>query len=381
MSNQVEKICIVGAGFSGAVIARELAEHGYLCVVIDERLHLAGNCHTERDTETGIMVHKYGPHIFHTADQGVWDYVRKYGTFKPYVNRVKANVKGKVYSLPINLHTINQFFNLAMSPVEAKEFIQQLACTVIANPQSFEEQGMKYVGKALYMAFFDGYTRKQWGVEPSILPASILKRLPIRFNYDDNYFNHPYQGMPENGYTDVISNILNHDKIEVRLGCSFEDFTNEATHTFYSGPLDRFYNFEQGRLSYRTLDFEMIRAEGDFQGTAVMNYPDSNIPFTRISEHKHFAPWESDKFDKTIAFREFSRSCEVGDIPYYPIRQLDDKQLLDVYEKRAQSETNVTFVGRLGTYQYLDMDVVIRRALDCAADFLKKRAPEGRNPR
>ncbi|WP_321447020.1 UDP-galactopyranose mutase [uncultured Cohaesibacter sp.] len=367
------RICIVGAGFSGAVIARELADKGYRTLVIDERSHSAGNCHTERDAETGVMVHKYGPHIFHTADEKVWAYINRFGEMMPYVNRVKATVKGKVYSLPINLHTINQFFGKAMSPDEAKAFIVSQARSDIEEPQSFEEQGMKFVGEDLYKAFFDGYTRKQWGVEPSTLPASILKRLPLRFNYDDNYFNHPYQGMPKDGYSKIVDSILAHDNIEVRLDCAYESLEESFDHVFYTGPLDRYFGYDIGRLSYRTLDFEPIRAEGDFQGTAVMNYPDPEVPFTRISEHKHFAPWEAETFEKTIAFKEFSRSCGENDIPYYPIRRLDDKQLLEAYEERAASEEGVTFVGRLGTYQYLDMDVTIGRALTVAEEFLASR--------
>ena len=367
------RICIVGAGFSGAVIARELADKGYRALVIDERSHSAGNCHTERDAETGVMVHKYGPHIFHTADEKVWAYINRFGEMMPYVNRVKATVKGKVYSLPINLHTINQFFGKAMSPDEAKAFIVSQARSDIEEPQSFEEQGMKFVGEDLYKAFFDGYTRKQWGVEPSTLPASILKRLPLRFNYDDNYFNHPYQGMPKDGYSKIVDGILAHDSIEVRLDCTYESLEEDFDHVFYTGPLDRYFGYDIGRLSYRTLDFEPIRAEGDFQGTAVMNYPDPEVPFTRISEHKHFAPWEAETFEKTIAFKEFSRSCGENDIPYYPIRRLDDKQLLEAYEERAANEDGVTFVGRLGTYQYLDMDVTIGRALTVAEEFLTSR--------
>ncbi|WP_319568280.1 UDP-galactopyranose mutase [Cohaesibacter marisflavi] len=367
------RICIVGAGFSGAVIARELADKGYRTLVIDERSHSAGNCHTERDAETGVMVHKYGPHIFHTADEKVWAYINRFGEMMPYVNRVKATVKGKVYSLPINLHTINQFFGKAMSPDEAKAFIVSQARSDIEEPQSFEEQGMKFVGEDLYKAFFDGYTRKQWGVEPSTLPASILKRLPLRFNYDDNYFNHPYQGMPKDGYSKIVDGILAHDNIEVRLDCSYESLEEDFDHVFYTGPLDRYFGYDIGRLSYRTLDFEPIHAEGDFQGTAVMNYPDPEVPFTRISEHKHFAPWEAETFEKTIAFKEFSRSCGENDIPYYPIRRLDDKQLLEAYEERAANEDGVTFVGRLGTYQYLDMDVTIGRALTVAEEFLASR--------
>lgn len=368
------RICIVGAGFSGAVIARQLAEHGYAILVVDERNHVAGNCHTERDGETGVMVHKYGPHIFHTADERVWDYINRFGEMMPYVNRVKATVQNRVYSLPINLHTINQFFGKAMSPDEARDFIKQQTRQDIKEPRSFEEQGMKFVGEQLYQAFFDGYTRKQWGVEPSTLPASILKRLPLRFNYDDNYFNHPHQGMPKEGYSKIVNSILDHDKIEMKLDCAYEELGETFDHVFYSGPLDRYFNHDIGRLSYRTLDFEPIRTSGDFQGTAVMNYPDPEVPFTRISEHKYFAPWEASSLGKSIAFREYSRSCEANDIPYYPVRLLDDKKLLKAYEDRAKLETDVTFVGRLGTYQYLDMDVTIGRALDVAEKFLQDRA-------
>ena len=364
------RICIVGAGFSGAVLARELAEKGFAVLVIDERSHVAGNCHTERHKETGVLVHKYGPHIFHTDNERVWNYITKFGEMMPYVNRVKATVQGKVFSLPINLHTINQFFDKSMSPKEAQEFISNRARNDIENPRTFEEQGLKFVGKELYQAFFDGYTRKQWGVEPRTLPASILKRLPLRFSYDDNYFNHTYQGMPKEGYTKIVENILNHERIQIRLKCAYESIDEPFKHVFYSGPLDRYFNFDIGRLRYRTLDFEPIVAEGDYQGTAVMNYPDAEVPFTRISEHKHFAPWEAASFEKTIVFREFSRFCEAGDIPYYPIRLLDDKKLLHEYETRAKNEQGVTFVGRLGTYQYLDMDVTIAKALIAAEDFL-----------
>lgn len=368
----MKRICAVGAGFSGTVIARELAEAGFQILVIDERNHIAGNCHTYRDAETGVMVHAYGPHIFHTADERVWAYVNRFGVMMPYVNRVKANVRGRVYSLPVNLHTINQFFDAAFSPREAETFIRSKARLDIEQPQSFEEQALRFVGEDIYRAFFAGYTRKQWGVEPSDLPASILKRLPLRFNYDDNYFNHPYQGMPRDGYTEIVRNILDHENIEVRLNCDFRRLDEQFQHVFYSGPLDRYFGYDLGRLGYRTLDFECFRAEGDFQGTAVINYPDPEVPFTRISEHKHFAPWESAQFEKTIAFREYSRFCERGDIPYYPIRLLKEEQLLRQYEERAAAEAGVTFIGRLGTYQYLDMDVTIARALKTAEEYLEK---------
>lgn len=357
------KVCIVGAGFSGAIIARHLAQKGHEVVLLDERPHVGGNCHTERDAATGIMVHRYGPHIFHTADQRAWDYINLFGKFRPYVNRVKAISQGRVYTLPVNLLTINQFFGKTLSPKEARTFIESKADRSIKNPQNFEEQALSMVGPDLYRAFFHGYTCKQWGMEPTELPASILKRLPLRFNYDDNYFNHPYQGMPEDGYTAIIENILNHDRVEVRLGASFEAVGEEFDHVFYTGPIDRYFGFRLGRLGYRTLDFERIEDEGDYQGTAVINYCDQSVPFTRISEHKHFAPWEADKFSRTVCFKEYSRQAGEQDIPYYPIRQVREKRLLESYIELARTEKKISFLGRLGTYRYLDMDVTISEAL------------------
>lgn len=356
----------VGAGFSGAVIARELAEKGHAAHVIDERPHLAGNCHTERDAQTGIQIHKYGPHIFHTDDQEVWDYINRFGEMIPYVHRVKAKSRGKVYSLPINLHTINQFFGACMSPAEARDFIDKLGDPSITDPQSFEDQALAFLGNDLYQAFFRGYTIKQWGMDPSELPASILKRLPVRFDYDDNYFDHPYQGMPKNGYTEIIKNILDHPNITVSLGTSFESLDRTAyEHIFYSGPLDRYFAYRLGRLAYRTLEFREIRAKGDFQGTAQMNQSDAEVPFTRITEHKHFTPWES--HEQTLCYEEYSRLAGENDIPYYPIRMVKEKALLTEYQALAAAEKQVTFVGRLGTYRYLDMDVTIREALEVAA--------------
>lgn len=361
----------MGAGFSGAVIARKLAEAGYKCHVIDQRSHVAGNCHTERDAETGVMVHQYGPHIFHTDDPDIWKFVNEFTTFKPYIHRVKATVAGNVYSLPINLHTINQFFNTAMSPTEAQAFIAEKGDKNPDEPISFEDQALKFVGPELYDAFFKGYTRKQWGCEPSALPASILKRLPMRFTYDDNYFNHPYQGIPAEGYTALVSAILDHPDIEVSLNTSYvpSDSTGYL-HTFYSGTLDGYFNYRFGRLGYRTLDFEKFSQAGDFQGVAMMNYPDEDVPFTRITEHKFFAPWEA--HSNTVCYREFSRHCEGEDIPYYPIRLVDEKAMLTRYESLAADEVDTTFVGRLGTYRYLDMDVTIREATDIAARYLSR---------
>ena len=369
---------MVGAGLSGAVIGRRLAEAGHDITIVDTRDHIGGNCHTERDEATGVLVHVYGPHIFHTDDAEVWDYVTGFASFKPYTNRVKTTARGQVFSLPVNLHTINQFFGKTMRPEEARAFIAETqADTSIDTPQTFEEQALKFVGPDLYETFFKGYTMKQWGCHPSELPASILKRLPLRFNYDDNYFSHRFQGMPEHGYTDLIARILDHPSIAVHLDTRFDrSKAGEYDHVFYSGPLDGFFDYELGQLGYRTLDFERFTHDGDYQGCAVMNYGDADVPYTRITEHKHFAPWES--HDASVCYREFSRACGPDDIPYYPIRQVKEKALLADYVKLAETTENTTFVGRLGTYRYLDMDVTIREALDTAQGYLD--ALENRRP-
>ncbi len=362
-------ILLVGAGFSSAVIARRLAEAGHSCRILEARGHIAGNCHTERDADTGVLVHVYGPHIFHTDDQQVWEYVTGLMPFQPFVNRVKTTTGGRVFSLPINLLTINQFFGRTMNPQEARAFIEAQADTSITDPQTFEEQALRFVGPDLYEAFFKGYTIKQWGVDPSQLPASILKRLPVRFNYDDNYFAHTYQGMPAQGYTELVARILDHPKITVALNTRFEGETDGADHAFYSGPLDGYFDYALGRLGYRTLDFERFTHKGDYQGCAVMNYGEEDVPYTRITEHKHFSPWES--HDGSVLYREFSRACGEDDIPYYPIRLVDEKAMLADYVTRAETTSGVTFVGRLGTYRYLDMDVTIREAMDTAETYLE----------
>ena len=364
-------ILLVGAGLSGVVIGRKLAEAGHQITIVESRNHIGGNCHTARDKHSDVMVHVYGPHIFHTDDEEVWNYVNSFETFLPYKNRVKITSKGQVFSLPINLHTINQYYKKTMRPDVAKAFIEEQADTTITDPQTFEEQAQRFVGKDFYEAFFKGYTIKQWGVQPSELPASILKRLPVRFNYDDNYFFHKFQGMPENGYTAMVERILDHPSITVHLNTHFtRDLTSKYDHVFYAGPLDGWFDFELGRLGYRTLDFEQFRYDGDYQGCAVMNYGEESVPYTRITEHKHFSPWESR--EASVLYREFSRLAEPDDIPYYPIRQVAEKALLSDYVALAEKESGVTFVGRLGTYRYLDMDVTIREALDTAKAFLAK---------
>ncbi len=371
--SKIQKIAIVGAGFSGAVIAHQLARAGYVLDVFDSRPHLAGNCHSERDAETGVMVHVYGPHIFHTSNERVWQFVNQFDQFMPFVNRVKAVVKEKVFTLPINLLTINQFFGKAFSPSEARQFLESIGDSSITAPKNFEEQALRFVGKDLYEAFFKGYTMKQWGMHPSELTASILKRLPVRFNYDDNYYNSVFQGMPKNGYTYIVEKLLDHPNIHVMLNTKFDrSMAADFQHIFYSGPIDGWFGFSEGRLGYRTLDFETSRHDGDFQGNAVINYCDADIPWTRISEHKHFSPWES--HEKTLIFKEYSRFCGENDVPYYPIRLAQEKSLLARYIDLAQQERDITFVGRLGTYRYLDMHVTIQEALETADSFLAARA-------
>ncbi len=358
------RFAIVGAGFSGAVVARELAEAGHLANVFDTRDHVAGNCYTARH-ETGVMVHTYGPHIFHTQHEHVWQYINRFGEMMPYRHKVKAISQDTMYSLPVNLKTINQFFDQDFDAQQAEDFIQSKADTTITNPVSFEDQGLRFVGRELYDAFFAGYTAKQWGVDPKELPASILARLPVRFNDDDSYFNHPYQAIPKDGYTPIVTAILNHPSIKVHLSTRFDPSSHsefgEFDHVVWTGPIDAFFNFEFGRLGYRTLDFVPEISDGDYQGHPVVNYCDVDVPFTRITEHKHFAPWEDHA--RTVVYREFSRLCGETDTPYYPIRLVKEKEQLLNYVQRARSAKGVTFIGRLATYRYLDMDVTIYEAL------------------
>ncbi len=371
-----KSVLVIGAGLSGSVAARQLAEAGHRVTVIDERDHLAGNCHTARDPETGVMVHHYGPHIFHTGDRQVWEYVNRFAVMMPYRHQVKARVGDQVYALPINLHTINQFFGRAMDPAQARAFIA--AQSRSTEPVSFEDQGLAFVGPALYAAFFRDYTRKQWGVDPARLPASILKRLPLRFTYDDNYFAHPYQAIPRDGYTAMVAAMLDHPGITVELNRAAETVTRAFDHQVYTGPLDRYFRHRLGRLGYRTLHFEHERVAAPWQGTAVMNYCDADVPHTRITEHMYFAPWEMARFTRSVVTFETSAQAGPGDIPYYPIRLLDDKTLLARYQALAQRTEGVTFLGRLGTYAYLDMDVAIRKALDASAHLIEAFARHAR---
>jgi len=376
--SSANRILIVGAGFSGAVLGRELAQLlDARVLLIDVRDHVAGNCYTERDARTQVMLHRYGPHIFHTSRDDVWSYVRRFSEFGTFVNRIKASLPRGVFSLPINLATINQFFGKRFTPTEARAFVETLGDKSIKEPQNFEEQALKFIGKELYEAFFYGYSKKQWGCEPRELSASILKRLPVRFSYNDDYYADRYQGIPLEGYTRIIEGILAHEKLEVRLSTPWDPaMTSEFEHVIFTGPLDQFYGYRFGRLGYRTVFWNHKQERGDYQGNAQIHYPDMSHPFTRVIEHKHFTPWEN--HDETIVSNEFSKETGEADIPYYPKRLAQDKLLLAQYLDTARQETKVSFLGRLATYRYLDMHQIIGEALDFAprlANAIRDRQP------
>ncbi|WP_113654011.1 UDP-galactopyranose mutase [Pedobacter namyangjuensis] len=365
-----KKILIVGAGFSGAVMARELAvTNNFEVLVVDERNHIAGNCYTARDGQTNIMEHVYGPHIFNTNNEVVWKYIQNFGEFIPYTNRVKAVTAKGIFSLPINLLTINQFFKTALNPSQAAAFMSAQGDSTIVDPQNFEEQALRLMGKDCYENFFKGYTIKQWGCDPKELPASILNRLPVRYSYDDNYYNSRFQGIPIDGYTAVVSNLLNHPQIKLKLNHKYtSEMNSHFDHVFYSGPLDAYFDFKLGRLGYRTIYFEKELHDGpDFQGNPVINYCEETVLYTRVHEHKHFTPWES--HEQSIYFKEYSKETGPTDIPYYPKRLNTDKILLKKYRELAEGEKNVTFIGRLGTYRYMDMHHVIDEALKISSLF------------
>lgn len=361
------RFLIIGSGFSGCVLAERLSEYLDCHIEIrDERDHPGGNSHTSRDEQTGVMVHRYGPHIFNTDKKEIWDYVNSFGEFRPYVHRVKAISKGKVYPLPVNLLTINQFFDKNLTPDEAKSFLESLGDKSIGEAQNFEEQALKFIGADLYKAFFYGYTKKQWGCEPSVLPASILKRIPVRFNYDDNYHNNLYTGIPVDGYTAVMEKMIDKPNIKLLLNCKYHpgDDVNGFDHIFYTGPIDAYFNYNAGRLGYRTVTFEQHYAKGDYQGLTQMNYCDEDIPYTRIAEHKHFTPWE--QHERTVYFKEYSKETGENDLPYYPKRLTADKGILLQYRAQAEQLSNVSFLGRLATYRYMDMHHVIGEAMQFA---------------
>ena len=321
------------------------------------------------------MTHVYGPHIFHTADERVWAYVQEFGVMRPYRHRVQAVSGGLVYSLPVNLLTINQFFRKALGPREAAAFVASKT-RKIAEPANFEEQALSMIGPELYEAFFRGYTRKQWGLDPTRLPASILKRLPLRFNFDDFVFRSPPSGDAGARLYRTGGGYLEHPPPRVAAGRALRRLERALRPCGLQRPDRPLFQLQFGPAGLPNPRFRDHQGEGDYQGAAVINYCDETTPFTRITEHKHFAPWEKDQFEGTILYREFSRSCGPDDIPYYPIRQTDEEAMLKKYVDRAMALRGVTFVGRLGSYRYLDMDVTIGEAL-AAADSMLERIAKG----
>ncbi|MCU6278381.1 UDP-galactopyranose/dTDP-fucopyranose mutase family protein [Enterobacter quasiroggenkampii] len=365
-------VFIAGAGLAGSTVARLLAEKGARVTVYEARDRVAGNCYDLRCPQTGVRVHQYGPHIFHTADEAVWAFVNRFARFIPYHHRVFTTARGQVWSLPVNLLTLSQFRGQAMDPQEARRWLATLAIGAEQPAKNLEARGLQLMGRALYDTFFRGYTEKQWGCPAAELPAAILNRLPFRFDFSDGYFSHPYQGMPENGYTDLIQTILDHPGITVITGSPMSPAQardiREEGHLFWTGPLDAYFHHDAGRLRYRTLDFVREVVPADWQGCAVMNYADPDIPWTRITDHARLSPWEH--HEKTVIYREFSREAGLEDIPYYPVRLAGENALLGQYEARARQERNVTFLGRLGTCRYLDMDATIAQAMQAVQFFM-----------
>ena len=353
---------IVGAGLYGAVFARELTKLGKSCLVIDHRAHIAGNIYTEN--VSGINVHKYGAHIFHTSDKEVWDYVNQFAEFNNYINSPIAVYKDELYNLPFNMNTFSRMWGIR-TPAEAKAKIaQQVAELNITDPQNLEEQALSLVGTDVYTKLVKGYTEKQWGRDCKELPAFIIKRLPCRFTYDNNYFNDRYQGIPMGGYTAMVEKML--EGVEVRLGVDFFELIKEepeiAKTIVYTGCIDEYFGYKLGYLNYRSVRFETEELPmEDFQGNAVVNYTEREVPYTRIIEHKHF---EFGKQPTTVISREYSAEWKPGMEPYYPVNDAENGALYAKYKELADAEGNVIFGGRLGQYKYYDMDKVIRAALD-----------------
>jgi UDP-galactopyranose mutase len=366
-------LLVVGSGFFGLTIAERCAtELGLTVQVIDRRSHIGGNAYSEPDPETGIEVHRYGAHLFHTSNQRVWEYVNRFTDFTPYQHRVYTTYRGEVFPLPINLGTINQFQRAAYSPAEARAWVAEQTAELTHEPTNLEEKAISLIGRPLYEAFIKGYTAKQWQTDPRELGADIISRLPVRYTYDNRYFSDTYEGLPVDGYTAWIERMAAHPNITVTLDTDFFDdaqpFSKAATvgrlPIVYTGPVDRYFDGVHGDLSWRTLDFETeVLPTGDFQGTTVMNYADTEVAHTRVHEFRHFHPERDYPADRTVVMREFSRFAEPDDEPYYPVNTPDDREKLLAYRELAQAEPDVLFGGRLGTYQYLDMHMAIGSAL------------------
>ncbi len=354
---------VVGAGLFGAVFAREAARAGKKVLILEKRAHIAGNIYTKEIA--GIEVHQYGAHIFHTKNQAVWRYVNQFADFLPFINSPIANYYGKLYPLPFNMHTFHALWGVT-SPEEAKAIIQaETAPYRVKKPTNLEEQALSMVGPEIYQKLIKGYTKKQWGKEPNELPSFIIKRIPLRWTFDNNYFNDPFQGIPKAGYTNMVARLLNHPNITVQTNTDFlskkANYLSQFKKIIYTGMIDEFFDYEFGALEYRSLRFETkVLQQADFQGNAVINYTDQETPFTRIIEHKHFAKKES---SQTVITKEYPEPWDRTKEPFYPINDKRNQARYKKYAEKARALPQVHFGGRLGSYQYLDMDQVIYQAL------------------
>ena len=361
---------IVGAGLFGAVFAHEAKKVGKRCLMVEKRPHIAGNVYTENIE--GINVHRYGAHIFHTSDKYIWEYVNQFAEFNNFVNSPLANYKGKLYNLPFNMNTFYEMWGVR-TPAEAEAMIQkQRADALIEVPKNLEEQAISLVGKDIYEILIKGYTEKQWGRECKDLPTSIIRRLPVRLTYDNNYFNDRYQGIPVGGYTALIEKMI--EGVDIRLNTDYlesrEGLDQLADKVVFTGPIDAYFSYKLGALKYRSVRFETeILERSNYQGVAVVNYTERDVPYTRIIEHKHF---EFGKQDKTIISKEYPSEWKLGDEPYYPVNDAENTELYEQYQKLAEQKANVIFGGRLGSYKYYDMDQVISEALKLVEKELSK---------
>jgi len=363
-------LVVVGSGFFGLTIAERCASDlGLNVLVLERRQHIGGNAYTEAEPETGIEIHRYGAHLFHTSNTRVWEYANRFTAFTGYQHRVFSIYKGRVYPMPINLGTICEYFGRVMTPDEARALVAEQSAEIeTGTAANLEQQAVSLIGRPLYEAFIRGYTAKQWQTDPVDLPPEIITRLPVRYTFNNRYFSDTYEGLPVDGYTAWLERMVDHPRIEVRLGTEFSSLRSGLignVPVVYTGPLDAYFGYAAGDLGWRTLDFDMeVKATGDFQGTPVMNYADEDVPFTRIHEFRHFYP-ERDWYptDRTVIMREYSRFAERGDEPYYPINTAEDRARLLTYRELTEGEPDVLFGGRLGTYKYLDMHMAIGSAL------------------
>ncbi|GAA4615904.1 UDP-galactopyranose mutase [Actinoallomurus liliacearum] len=372
-------LVVAGAGLFGLTVAERCArELGLRVLVVERRDHIGGNAYSETEPSTGIEVHRYGAHLFHTSNERVWEYVNRFTAFTDYRHRVFTVFKNRVYPMPINLGTICEFFGRVMSPDEARALIAEQAAE-ITDPANLEEKAISLIGRPLYEAFIRGYTAKQWQTDPRELPAGIITRLPVRYTFDNRYFADRYEGLPVDGYTAWLERMADHPRIEVRLDTDFFDLDAVGNvPVVYTGPLDRYFGHREGVLGWRTLDFELeVLPIGDFQGTPVMNYADEDVPYTRVHEFRHFHPEREYPGDRTVIMHEYSRFAGPADEPYYPIDTPADRAMLDRYRELARAEKDVLFGGRLGTYKYLDMHMAIASALTMFENRLRPRFTGG----